>query len=211
MDVRKFFETVDHAVLKAALRRVARDQDVLWLADTIIDHGAPGSPPGKGLPIGNLTSQHFAGLYLTPLDHFVKERLRVSGYVRYMDDLLLFGDTKSELHAWEASVAAFLADTLRLDVKDEATILAPTSEGVPFVGFRLFPGCVRLQGRARRRLIRRVRDASAAIDAGVPDEDVARSMGSVIAHVSHADTLALRRSLVQDRDQGSGAIRARTG
>lgn len=212
MDVRKFFETVDHAVMKAALRRVVRDEGVLWLADTIIDHGAPGSPPGKGLPIGNLTSQHLAGFYLTPLDRLVKEELRVPGYVRYMDDLLLFADAKRDLRSWEAAVTEFLSARLRLAVKQEATILAPTSEGVPFLGFRVFPACVRLQGRSRRRLIRGLREAEVALSAGEADEDsVAQSLSSSFAHVGHADTLAMRRSLVQDPRQGFGATRARTG
>lgn len=217
MDFRKFFETVDHAVLEAALRRVCRDEGVLWLADTVIGHGAPGSPPGKGLPIGNLTSQHFAGFYLSPLDHHVKGALRVPGYVRYMDDLLLFGDDKRDLRAWAAAVGRFARERLLLAVKDEATVLAPTSEGVAFLGFRVFPGCVRLGGRARRRLVRAAREAVAVSGAGSDGGEGgdgggrALALGSAFAHAAHADTLALRRSLVQDPGRGDGATRARTG
>jgi retron-type reverse transcriptase len=85
-DVRKYYDSIDHAVLKALLRRQLKDTACLALLDHIIAHPLPGSRPGKGLPIGNLTSQYFANLYLGELDHLVKERLRCKGYVRYMDD-----------------------------------------------------------------------------------------------------------------------------
>jgi retron-type reverse transcriptase len=97
-DVRKYFETVDRAVLKALLRRKLKDQALLVLLEHIIDHPIPGGVPGKGIPIGNLTSQYFANLYLGELDHFLKERLRLKGYVRYMDDLLVLSANKPCLH-----------------------------------------------------------------------------------------------------------------
>lgn len=211
MDIRHFFETLDHGVLKAMVRQVLSDEGVLWLGDLFVDNGAPGSPAGKGLPIGNLTSQHFANFYLSGLDRHVGHDLNVPGYVRYMDDLLLFGQSKRELHEWEASVTELLERTLALQVKTEATVLAPVTEGVAFLGFRVYPGCVRLSGAHRRRLIGRLREAQRDLMEGRPEDAVARSIGSVIAHAAHADTLALRRSLMEDRVQGHGATRARTG
>ena len=107
-DIRKFFPSIDHEILKAALRKI-KDHDVLWLAGLIIDHANPQERvlqwfPGddlftplerqRGLPIGNQTSQFFANVYLDALDHFVKDRLRVPGYVRYCDDFLAFSDDK---------------------------------------------------------------------------------------------------------------------
>ncbi|MBI5245279.1 MAG: RNA-dependent DNA polymerase [Elusimicrobia bacterium] len=212
LDVRKFFENADHGVIKRSLGRLVKDKRLLALADVIIDHGAPGSAPGKGLPIGNLTSQHFANHYLSSLDHFIKEGLRVRGYVRYMDDQLLFSDSKDSLRDAHRRIRAFVEGELKLDLKSEATILAPVSEGVPFLGLRLWPGVVRLDGPAKRRLIRSLRMGAQGLASGRLDEnDLAASLRSRLGHAAHADTLGLRRSLGDLMDLGSEAIRARTG
>ena len=117
LDIRKFFENLDHQVLKTSLRRIVKDQKVLDLADRIINHGAPGSPPGKGLPIGNLTSQHFANYYMTPLDHFIKEKVYAPGYLRYMDDLLLFSGSRNFLRQAHRQIKEFLDQRLKLELK----------------------------------------------------------------------------------------------
>ena len=111
-DVRKFFPSIDHAILKGLVARKIKDPHVLWLVDRIIDHSNPQDPvlmwfPGddlftpierrRGLPLGNQTSQFFANVYLDPLDHFVTDRLGLS-YVRYVDDFLVFADDKRRLH-----------------------------------------------------------------------------------------------------------------
>ncbi|MCP4399318.1 MAG: RNA-dependent DNA polymerase, partial [bacterium] len=94
-DIRKYFETLDHQRLKQLLARKIKDPRLLDLLGVIIDHAVPEYQPGKGLPIGALTSQLFANLYLGELDHLVKECMRVKGYLRYMDDFLLFGSQKA--------------------------------------------------------------------------------------------------------------------
>jgi len=196
LDIRKFFENADHSVLKRGLRRLVKDWRLLQLADRIIDHGAPGSPEGKGLPIGNLTSQHFANHYLSALDHFVKETLRTQGYVRYMDDMLLYSDSKYFLRAAHRRIDEFVKTDLRLDLKSEATVLAPVSEGVPFLGLRLWPQLIRLDGPAKRRLIRDLRmGARGLADGRIDEDDLAASMRSRLGHAAHANTLELRRSL----------------
>ena len=196
LDIRKFFENADHAVLKRGLARLVKDQRLLRLADRIIDHGAPGSPSGKGLPIGNLTSQPFANHYLSPLDHFIKEVLRVPGYVRYMDDMLLFADTKHQLRGAHRRVREFVEGELLLELKSEATVLAPVAQGIPFLGLRLWPRLVRLDGSAKRRLIQGLRKGARGLASGVTcEDDLAASMRSRLGHAAHADTLGLRRSL----------------
>jgi RNA-directed DNA polymerase len=174
-DIRKYFAMIDHDVLRSILQRKLKDERVLALLDRIIDQPLPGSAPGKGVPIGNLTSQYFANIYLGELDHFVKERLRVRGYVRYMDDFLIFGATKPELHETHAAVRAFVAERLRLDLKAEATILAPVTQGISFLGFRVFPALVRLSGPKWARFRREVKRREEAFAAGkLSEEDLAR-------------------------------------
>jgi RNA-directed DNA polymerase len=212
LDIRKFFETLDHEVLKASLRRLIKDRRLLELAGRIIEHGAPGSPQGKGLPIGNLTSQHFANQYLTPLDHFIKERLRAPGYVRYMDDFLLFSDSKNFLRGALQSITEYIERNLKLTLKSEATVLAPVSEGIPFLGLRLWPRTIRLDGSGKRRLIRALRSGAEGVASGrLADDDLAPSFRSRLGHAEHVNTLGLRRSLCGLMNFGSGILRAPTG
>src|SRR5262249_41852503 len=153
----------------------------------------------KGLPIGNLTSQHFANLYLGELDHFVKDRLSVKGYVRYMDDFLIFGRKKTELHGTPAGVRVFMRDALRLELKEKSTVLAPITQGISFLGFRVFPGTIKLASGKWARFRRQVRQREAQFTAGLIDEDqLARSVASMVGHVVHADILPARRSFFAD-------------
>jgi hypothetical protein len=165
-----------------------------------------------GLPIGNLTSQHFANFYLSQLDHFVKETLGVTGYIRYMDDLLLFGNGRAEMWQWESAIRDLTARDLRLEVKAAATLAAPVFDGVPFLGFRIWPQAVRLSGASKRRFLRGIRDQQHAHEQGrISAEALERSMASRVGHVVHADTGSLRRSVFCTEGGGSGATRALTG
>ena len=156
------------------------------------------------MPIGNLTSQHFANLYLGELDHTVKDRWRVKGYLRYMDDILFFADDKPSLHNLLVDTRQFLRDTLHLTLKEEATLLAPVAEGIPFLGFRIYPGMLRLNPRTLRRFRRQVRICEKAYQAGdLSMAELSNSVASLFAHVSHADSLQLRRQVVKvSRDLG---------
>lgn len=197
-DVRKFFASVDHGVLLGLLERSFKERPLLDLLARIIDHSPPASAPGKGLPIGNLTSQHFANLYLGELDHFAKENLRVKGYLRYMDDFLLFADDKVDLHLWLAELRRYMATRLKLALKEEATLLAPVSAGIPFLGSRVFSGMIRLDQRSRRRFFRKVAGLEKAHAAGMlTEDDLACRIASLYAHVAKADTLCLRRKLAR--------------
>ena len=195
-DVRHYFETLDHEVIKALYRRKLKDKALLCLLDHIIDHPLPGGRPGKGVPIGSLTSQYLANLYLGELDHFVKDRLRLPGYVRYMDDFAVFAEDKPRLHRTLGAIRGFLQETLRLELREERTLVAPVTQGVPFLGFRVFPALVRLDGRKLARLRRRVRRRETACRLGRIDEDaLARSVRGMAGHVCHVDALQARRQV----------------
>ena len=152
-DIRKFFPSMDHAILKELVARKIKDPDVLWLVGHIVDgsnpqedvqHYFPGDDlftPGehqRGIPIGNQTSQFFANVYLDPLDHFVKERLRFKGYVRYVDDFLLFSNDKRQLNEARERISEFLVQ-LRLRLHPRKNAIFPVEEGIRFLGYRVFP------------------------------------------------------------------------
>lgn len=180
-DVRKYFETIDHAILLEKLARVIRCQPTLELCRRIIaSHMASAAPPEwfagddllapaerlRGLPIGNLTSQLWANLYLDRLDHVIREDLRASGYVRYTDDFILWSDDKGCLWDCRDRIAAEL-ERERLRLHPVKTRILPAWCGVPFLGFRFFPGhAPRLLGECKRRFERRMRRGMKAVRAG---------------------------------------------
>ena len=197
LDVRKYFDSVDHAVLKAQLRRKVKDPHLLRLLDIFIDHPVPWTRPGKGIPIGNLTSQHFANFHLSGLDHFIKESLRIEGYVRYMDDMVLWADEKPTL--WDAAerIGLYLRERLGLEVKSGSLVVAPVEQGLPFLGFRTFPGVIRIARPGWSRFRRKVQARESALAAGTIDEATwTRSMSSLVGFMRQADTHTLRASFL---------------
>lgn len=196
-DIRHYFASIDHVRLRSLLRRIIKDRRLLELLDRIIDAPLPGAPPGRGLPIGNLTSQHFANLYLGELDHFIKERLRVKGYVRYMDDFILFGAGPELLQERYDRIRQFLAEDLGLELKERATILAPVHAGVPFLGLRISRGRIGLQHRKWHRFRRRFLVLEKQYLKGrISEVDLIRSTMSMFGQIAHADTISARRQLI---------------
>lgn len=147
LDVRKYFDSVSHDVLKSALRRLFKDEKLLSIFDKIIDSYSV--TEGKGLPIGNLTSQYFANYYLSSLDHYLKESVKVPAYVRYMDDMLLFASDKVLLKKQVTSAESYLREKLFLTLKPP--VLYRSEQGVPFLGYALYPHKLLLSGRSKKR------------------------------------------------------------
>lgn len=152
-DIKKFFPSLDHDLLKQEIRWKIVCPDTLWLTDRIIDNSNEQEPhvvwfPGdelitpalrrRGLPIGNLTSQVWANVYLNRFDHFIKEELRVPGYVRYVDDFVLFSNSATQLALWKTQMEQYLVG-LRLLAHPDKTHIHKTAAGVPFLGFRVWP------------------------------------------------------------------------
>lgn len=214
LDVRKFFPNINHAILRKLLARKIHDPKILWLIDKILDSGddvqnqdsAPMVFPhddltdlmqARGLPIGNLTSQFWANVYLNPLDHFIKRELRCQGYVRYVDDLLLFADSKQLLWQWLQEIEQRVCQ-LRLMFHPGAHP-RPVTEGFAFLGFRVFPNQRRLKRRKGIQYQRRLRAMLADYRHLSGDTDAKNKLlDSVLAwnnHVRYGNTLGLRKSI----------------
>jgi len=199
VDVRRFFESIDHGVLLRSIRRVVQGPRVLRLIDTIVGSPTPGLAAGKGLPIGNLTSQHFANFYLTGLDWYILRTIRPRGYVRYMDDLLLVDDDRSLLKGALRQIDAFLGQRLHLRLKERATLLADTKEGAPFLGFHVYPRLLRLRRTKVRRFVRLTRRRLRAYESGRIDAVALQQfLAAAVAHVRVPGTRALRRRVLGD-------------
>lgn len=215
-DIVKYFPSIDMELLRDLLAHRIADRQVLWLVDQILTGGADIQTgvapvvylPGdnlfaalrpRGLPIGNLTSQFFANVYLHELDLFVKQQLRCRAYLRYMDDFVLFADDKAQLHAWRAAIQEFLATRLRLVLHPRKSVVFPVAVGLDFCGLRLYPTHRRLRRSSVRRFVRRFRRQRAAYRRGhLSLAAVTTSVRSWIAHAAHGDTWRLRRRLFRD-------------
>lgn len=154
MDVRKFYPSINQDILMQKLRRKIKDEKTLNLLEKIVR-----SVP-SGVPIGNYTSQWFANFYLTDLDHFIKEKLHVKYYVRYMDDLLCMGSNKRKLHQVRKAIDAFLAGE-KLCVKPNWQVYKlagskTSGRAIDFLGYQFFEGFIRLRGRTFLRATRRI-------------------------------------------------------
>jgi retron-type reverse transcriptase len=211
-DLRQFFPSIDHAILRRILRRKVRDAQVRWLIDVVLASGEgalnevydmvyfPGDDlfaalRPRGLPIGNLTSQFWANVHLNGFDHFVKRTLKCPGYVRYVDDLLLFADDKARLWQWKGELEARLA-ALRL-VMHAGAQPRPVSEGIPFLGFIVFPQRQRLKRRKGVHFQRRYRTLMTAFQARrLPAAKVTARMQAWVNHARYGNTVGLRAAVL---------------
>lgn len=157
-DIRKFFASVDHEILSRLLARRIPDEDVRWLLGQVIGSFSSGTA-GVGLPLGNLTSQLFANVYMDPFDKFVKHRLKVAHYLRYADDFALLSDDRAELAGLLPPIRDFLRDELRLELHPDKVSLQTFASGVDFLGWIHFPDHRVLRTATRRRMTRRLAES----------------------------------------------------
>lgn len=134
IDARKYYPSINHQILKNKYRRIFKDNDLIWLLDEIIDS----TEGDKGIPIGNYLSQWSGNFYLSSFDHWIKEVKHVKHYHRYMDDIVVFGKTKEELHQLLKDIQYYFKNILKLKVKDNYQVFPTYIRGVDFLGYRIF-------------------------------------------------------------------------
>ncbi len=210
-DIQKYFPSIDHEILKSLLRRKIKCPNTLWLIDIIIDNSNKQIPviayfprddlftPSirrYGLPIGNLTSQFFANVYLNSFDHFIKDKCKK--YVRYVDDFALFSDDYIFLEEIRLVMEEYLAN-LRLKMHPVKTQLFATKYGANFLGFRVFPTHIRVRTESLKRAKKRLRKLQADyIQGKITKQEVSHSINSWVAHLEHGDTWRLRERIFKE-------------
>lgn len=212
-DVKQFFPSIDLTILAATLHRKVRDPDLMWLIRQIMASGVgvlteqydmvyfPGDDlfavdRPRGLPIGNLTSQFWANCYLNPFDHFVQCELGCPAYVRYVDDMLLFSHDPRQLWRWKEAIMARLA-RLRLTIHEGPAQARPVVEGIPFLGFVVFPNHRRLKRRKGMAFVRHFRRlAERYADGAITFDQVTASVQGWVNHTRHANTTGLRQAVL---------------
>jgi len=221
LDMRKYFPSIDHQILIAEIKRTICCTKTLALIEQIINTSNAQEPapfyfPGndlftpfercKGLPIGNLTSQFFANVYLNRLDHFVKEELHAPGYIRYVDDALVFSDSKKDLRAYRARIQKLL-DHWRLLLNLHKNAIYPATLGIPFLGFMVFPTHRRLLRSGLRRSRKRLRALARGFSTGrFGMAKINDSVQAWLGHVGHGDTWGLRTALFRQYSFSKPAV-----
>ena len=205
LDIRKYFDSIDHETLKVLLRRLIKDIRVMSLLDGIIDSYR--TEPDKGVPIGNLTSQFFANMYLAGLDHFILEKLRPSAYCRYMDDFVLWASSRTRLKEMCEHINDYVSEKLSLTLKQP--VLGKTSGGLPFLGFLVKEKGIYLLRKSKRRVTGRMNEITASLYRGSIDEAKAAGRArSVLAAIAIARTNGFRKSICE---KGERLLTALTG
>ncbi len=221
MDIHNFFMAIDRRKLFEMLAARCGDPELLWLLRVILFHEPTldfemqdrenlrhNLPPHKslfharpfcGLPIGNLTSQFFANVYLNALDQFIKHHLKCRHYLRYVDDFVLLHREAAQVHEWQAAISNFAAENLALAINERATRLAPVAGGVDFAGFIVRPGYLLVRRRVMGNLKTQLRQARRQLVCRAPTyhafrfhaetlEKLAATVNSYLGHFKHAQT-----------------------
>ena len=153
-DIRKFFENINHEVLLAILEKYIPDRNIIWLLERVIFSFS--SAPGRGLPLGNLTSQLFVNIYMNEFDQFVKHKLKAKYYIRYADDFVVMFRDKSWLEELLPKIGDFLSENLKLDIHPDKVFIKTLASGVDFLGWVHFPDHRILRTITKRRMLRRL-------------------------------------------------------
>jgi len=136
-DIRQYFDTVNHEILLRTIKQEIPDEDTIWLIKLILENHHT-KIPRKGMPLGNLTSQFFANVYLNKLDHYVKETLRIKYYLRYVDDFVILSTSQRVLKNYREQIDIFLRENLDIELHPEKTKIVPINRGTDFLGLRIF-------------------------------------------------------------------------
>ena len=213
LDISKFFYRVSHEKLLNILAKRIKDPELMKFLESVVNSRAEpfGLPRGKapqdtppeewlydvGMPIGNLTSQLFANIYMNELDQYCKHVLKIHYYIRYMDDIVILGENKETLHEWKAKIETFLHEELELDLNNK-TCIRPVRMGVEFVGVRIWPAYMKLRKSTVGRLKREVKKISELYASGQMDEEAfKRRVASIKGLLEHTESESLRWRLNQ--------------
>ena len=193
LDFKKYFDSLDHEVLKIQLKRLFKDSRLLDIFNSIIDSYDTGHK--RGVPIGNLTSQYFANHYLAGADHYIKEVLRIPAYIRYMDDLVLWHHKKDNLLVAGRRFREYTEMNLKLTLKPDC--FNRNLHGLPFLGYLIYPNNVRLKHRSRIRFINKIKNFESNLKTEFwSQQDFQNHVLPLIAFTEFANSKAFRKKVI---------------
>lgn len=192
LDIKQFFASVDHQILLNLIKRRVDDKKILWLINQIVDSFAPGTGlnpngvvPQKGIPLGNLTSQIFANIYLSKLDQFIKHKLKIKYYLRYADDFLMLGLNKEGLLQRFKTVKHYLWKSLKLEIHPNKISMRKFSWGIDFCGYIVLPHYILPRAKTKRRILKKI----------VKENISNQSLQSYLGYFSHSSALEITQNI----------------
>lgn len=196
-DIRHYFDTIDHEILSDIIKRKIKDKSVLWLIRTIMKNHKV-EVVGKGMPIGNLTSQFFANVYLNELDYFVKHKLRARYYLRYVDDFIILHKDKETLEKWKSEIDTYLKNNLKIDLHPEKSRIISLEKGTTLLGFRVFYYYRLLKKSNARRILKRLEKFKCRYEKEqMSKEEIVHSIQGWMAYAKFANTYNLRNKVLE--------------
>lgn len=190
-DVRKFFDSIDHDTLLKILNRKIKDKKVMDLVREIVDSFVASRPnlfDRRGVPIGNLTSQIFANIYMNEFDQFMKHELKIEHYARYTDDFIIVSNDKVYLESLLSPIEDFLRSNLFLELHPKKVILRKHHRGIDFLGYVILPEHIKMRTKTKRKIPRKLRESVRFYKSGAISElTLKSSFHSYMGVVSHAD------------------------
>lgn len=187
-DIKKFFASVDHEILLKLLKNKIKDQDIIWLLKEVIDSFHSDKEEGKGIPLGNLTSQIFANIYMNELDQFAKHKLKTKYYLRYADDFLILSTDKKLLQSYVNSAEEFLRTCLKLELHPKKIILRKLEWGIDFLGYVILPFYCLARTKTKKRVFQKLKEKKES-------SNFNQTLQSYLGYLSHANSYKLTQKL----------------
>jgi retron-type reverse transcriptase len=196
-DITQFFPSVNHAILKQIIGRAIRDKKVSYLIDIIIRSYESPDQDGKGIPIGALTSQLFANIYMDQLDHYIKEVCQVTYYARYMDDFVILHKNKKVLQQLLCKIEDYLHEHLKLNLNPKTAIF-PGKQGIDFCGYRIWPTHVKPRKSTVKRAKKRLKKMTQEYKTNPAILEHAKaSLNSFLGYIKHCSGFKTTKSLLK--------------
>jgi len=200
-DVRKYFDNVNHEILLSVVKKKVNDPNILWLIKVILSNHKT-EEKGKGMPLGNLTSQFFANVFLNELDHFVKDQLRAKHYIRYVDDFVILDKSPIILQQYMKEIDFFLRNSLKLELHPEKSKIMFMSRGTEFLGMRIFLHHKLIQEKNLRKFFRKLQLLTFQYDEGKANYDkIYDSLEGWNAYAMNADMFKLKKKIMQSIEE----------
>jgi len=194
-DVKKFFDSIDHDILISLIKKKIQDKDTIWLIKKIIKSFF--TSLNKGLPLGNITSQLFANIFLNELDRFIKHKLKIKYYIRYCDDFIILSDNKDYLEKLIPKINNFLKEKLKLSLHSDKINIRKHHQGIDFLGYVSFPYHRILRTKTKRRMFRKIEQRIQNLKQGeISEESFNQTIQSYLGILKHCNSHKLRIKLI---------------
>lgn len=192
LDIKKFFASVDHAILMNIIKRRILDKDLLWLIENIVESFSKVT----GIPIGNLTSQIFANIYLNELDQFIKHKLKVRHYIRYCDDFVIVAAGKKELDNLLPKIEVFLRLKLKLSLHDQKKVIRKYNQGIDFLGYIVLPFYILPRTKTRKRIYKKLQSKIVGLkESAITESSFNQTVASYLGFLKHFNSYRITREL----------------